>query len=84
MPARIKLLFFVEKSFSMKCVFLFVENSFVFVKVCVFFSIKTKVSCHAAASGGSVRPKIWSRSEDGQKSQHFESCQNGRNYSGKS
>ena len=33
----------------------------------VFF-LKTKVLCPAAASGGFVRPQIWSRSEVGQKS----------------
>ena len=48
------------------------------------FVLKTKVSCPAAASGGFVRPKNWSRSEVGQKSQNLESSQNGLAYSGKS
>ena len=46
------------------------------------FVLKTKVLCPAAASAGFVRPKIWPRSEVGQKSQNFESSQNGLAYSG--
>ena len=41
------------------------------------FVLKTKVLCPAAASGGFVRPKNWSRSEVGQKSRNLESSQNG-------
>ena len=48
------------------------------------FVLKTKVSCPAAPSGSFVRPKNWSRSEVGQKSQNLESSQNGLAYSGKS
>ena len=48
------------------------------------FSLKVKVLCPAAASGGFVRPKIWSRSEVGPKNQNVESSQNGLAYSGKS